>query len=52
MILGQKSKDKVVVLEYEIITRRQASDVKEKRTQVYVALESSGARVVGIQREE
>lgn len=52
MIPGQRSNDKVVVLEYEIITRRQANNVKEKRTQVYVALESSGPRVVGIQREE
>ena len=40
------------VLEFEIITRRAAADVSEKPTLIYLALEESGPRVVGIQREE
>ncbi len=43
---------KPVVLKFEIFTRRTAADISEKFTRVYVALESSGPRVVGIQREE
>jgi hypothetical protein len=44
--------EKPTVLKFEIITRRTAPDVSEKSTRVYVALEKSGPRIVGIQREE
>jgi hypothetical protein len=44
--------EKPTVLKFNIITRREAADVSEKSTQVYVALEETGPRVVGIQREE
>jgi len=40
------------VLKYEIITRRTNPDVSEKSTLVYIALEQTGPRLVGIKREE
>ncbi|MDZ7659015.1 hypothetical protein [Fodinibius sp.] len=39
------------VLKYKIVTRR-TSDISEKSTWVYVALETSNTRVIGIKREE
>ena len=42
---------KPIVLEYEISTKRKNADVTEKPTKVYIALESAGPRVVGIQRD-
>ena len=41
-----------VVLKYDIIARRQNAKTPDKSTVVYVALESTGPRVVGIEREE
>lgn len=41
-----------VVLKFEIITRRKTAKVSEKSTWVYVTLEKSGPRIVGIQRQE
>jgi hypothetical protein len=42
------SDDKPVVLKFEIITRRTASEVSEEPTEIYIALESLNPRVVGI----
>lgn len=51
-VIQKSNIGKPVVLKFEIITRRTTADVTEKPTRVYVAFETSGPRVVGIQREE
>lgn len=52
LIPEQELQEYPVVLKYEVITHRKGSEVAEKSTFIYAALESSGPRIVGIQREE
>lgn len=52
-IIPESNNDKEpVILKVDIVTRRAAADISEKNTGVFIALEKSGPRVVGIQREE